>query len=151
MYSDRMVPNGCRSRMCNQTFDLNVNIVLSGVATIWCKDCERLQSRSCQCTQRTCFAFPNVVCLRSAKGSDHTGFSSLTLSDPIHLITDLSQIRLCTAWHNCSCLKAKRGFVLCVYPLRARVGATLTHSHCLACLARLQMCRTLYHLAQTIN
>ena len=35
------------------------------------------------------FLFPNVVCLRSAKGSDHTGFSSLTLSDPIHLITDL--------------------------------------------------------------
>ena len=34
MYSDRMVPNGCRSRMCNQTFDLNVNIVLSGEATI---------------------------------------------------------------------------------------------------------------------
>ncbi len=33
--------------------------------------------------------FPNDVCLRSAKGSDHTGFSSLTLSDPIHLITDL--------------------------------------------------------------
>ena len=38
--------------------------------------------------------FPNVVCLRSAKGSDHIGFSSLTLSDPIHLITDLSQNKI---------------------------------------------------------
>ena len=68
MYSDRMVPNGCRSRMCNQTLDLNVNIVLSGIATIRCKDCERLQSRSWQWTLRTCFPFSQCCLFAISKG-----------------------------------------------------------------------------------
>ena len=91
------------------------------------------------CTTQVFSFSPNVVCLRSAKGSDHTGYSSLTLSDPIHLITDLEPKVVNTAWHDCSRLAARKAIScmfswcwlvislclwhVCESPLWVRVGA----------------------------